>query len=326
MIEVTVDRDGREFVRQRSKSLYVARRRLLKAAALGGAALALGGLVGPMPLTSNVEACGGAGRTESLGFGTGTGTTVTASSTAGTKGSAATIGTATFDYDYIVLQQVAGSTGQRGRLDILATPPGGSAQVIVPDLVIDHQEESSYDGPAQLMAKVPRGSVLSAKYASSTGSDTVVIGINGCQGAPGQWCESGYSRMVSCTDFSASSPYVDPVALITTIPDTSNAPSTPISINPSGYVGMPRLAGIAVMMTSAGNAQTPHGGNVLIGYGTSSSNVVNFLRYANNQVPGNWYMGPYFFDIPAGTQLWVSAWCDATGTGNWGFGIEGVAA
>jgi hypothetical protein len=323
--------DGK--LKQKSGLLVPSRRRLLMGAAMLACAPALGGLVAPMPLTSNVPATFETGRGEDIGFGTGAGTTVTASATVGTKGSATTLGTSSFAYDYFQLWTTKGTALVRGILDILATPPGGSAQLVAANIVIDHDVTVGPGGGAaadccEIWAKIPAGSKISAQWASNTANATVAVAINGWQGGAGQYkLPANYSRMVSVGDFITSTPYVDPVCYLPSRAPSSGTMSTPVSLNPTGYVNCPRLSGVAVMGTGAGVAWTSTGQSIFLGYGPNSGAVTNFIRfYCNNPITGK-YLGPVAFDLPEGLQYWLSMGGEygAAATG-WTFGLEGVAA
>lgn len=119
-------------------------------------------------------------RTETLGAVTASsiGTTVTASASANTKGSYASIGTAGFTYEYLIITLAAALTSDY-TLD-LQVYDGANGWIVAEDLRLcclraDYEMSATYALPLH----IPSGAQLRARVQASTGSTTVRVNIIG---------------------------------------------------------------------------------------------------------------------------------------------------
>ncbi len=259
---------------------------------------------------------GASARYQMLGRSGGGGTQITANATANTKGSYATLGTASFDYDgfWVAITSVVSGTIYRQRVDI-AVNTGSSDQVIAEDVYYDGSVSGAwYDNSARsffVPVKIPRGAVVKARCQSSTGSGTLLAAVNGMQGDARMI--SGFRALKSATDWSGTDP-TNSLALsgATLSGWTQVTASTPA-----------RFAGLYLGLDSLGTAPGFAACIFDIGWGTAGSERVltsiGTASYGSSGVSPLFYApaGPFPCDLPAGTRLAVrgqSAYSSAAGT------------
>src|SRR4051812_13829030 len=114
-------------------------------------------------------------RHEALGLGaSSTGVTVTAAGSSNTKGSAASVGTAGFDYRSLTVCIHAGSTTATYVVDILV-----DGTVLIPDLAYLSQRTSDGGMAVTVPVYVRSGGVVTAKVACSNPGGTVAVSVIG---------------------------------------------------------------------------------------------------------------------------------------------------
>lgn len=243
-------------------------------------------------------------RYEALGFGTGVGTTITAGASANTKGSYATLGTTSFDYDGLFLNVsiISGTGANRFRLDVAANN-GGSDQIIIADHFVENN--GIVVGPCVFYpVAVPKGASLKVRSQATTGSRQLYAAISGFQ------CDEnmrrGFRGVASATDWTNT----DPTNSITLNGTTMTGWTQVMASTPD------RFAGLYFMLDAKGVAIT--GGNFIfsIGWG-SAGNELELTRVlvSNGSTDVNWpFIGPIPCDLPAGTRLAVRAQAAAANT------------
>lgn len=139
-------------------------------------------------------------RSETLGATTAssTGTTITAAGSANTKGSWTTIGTSTFDYEYVIVC-VGHAGGAVNYVVDIGIQSNSGDRVLIQDLRLDATRvAASRSNQYGIPVHFPSGSVIRARSASSTLSSVcrvIVIGFS--RGFSGG---AGYSRCIAlCT-------------------------------------------------------------------------------------------------------------------------------
>lgn len=228
---------------------------------------------------------------DGLGAGTGTGTTVAAAN-ANAKNTYVTIGTSTFSYDGFYAFLCGGATAGRKRWDIAANL-GGSDQIIAADLFSDQAANS--DGTSILWApvRVPSGAILKARIQPHTANAGGIITLAGYRGDAKR--ARGFSRIISCTDWTNS----DPTNSVTLNGTTQTGWTQICASTPN------RLAGLYATFTNLGNAVTGVRILVDIGFGGAGSEKVLLTFLRHNVLANGPIYGPFPCDIPAGTRLSV---------------------
>lgn len=251
-------------------------------------------------------------RYETLGAGTGTGTVVTAGTN--TKGTTVSIGTTAFQYDGFFLLLGGLSGAGRYRFDVIINT-GGSDTVLVADYFFDALATYPNSSPI-LPISVPTGATLKVASQCSTGTPTVAVTILGLQG--NERMARGFSRAVSCTDWTNT----DPTNSVTLNGTTQTAWAAIGASTPA------RVAGLYLALDGRGGATTTTNLLIDIGIGGAGSEIVlipSILMRRASAIP-NFSDGPFPCDIPAGTRLSFRATASAASTNVISMAALGLAA
>lgn len=245
-------------------------------------------------------------RYETLGIGTGIGTNVTAG-TLHTKGSYATIGTSSFDYDGIILcVQPSTATSQNWRIDI-AINTGGSDQIIVEDWFAPIDATVGKGHNVYIPVFVPKGAVVKARAQTAHTTNVVNVAVVGFQGDENSM--RGFRALRSLTDWGAS----------------SESPSNSVAMSGTTLTGWVQIAASSACRVSAIYASVDTlsavggaTGSFEVGWGAAASEKALFRiswAYATSvtripSVP----QGPFPCDFPAGTRFAVRGQASASDT------------
>jgi hypothetical protein len=233
------------------------------------------------------------------------GTVIESGTTTGVLGSKVTLGTSSFAYTSITFSVIdVGSF--RGLVNLYATPPGGTAQIIVSQ----YPEAGSLEpgGPnREFPIRVAKGSILSAAWAanSSGSAEAESVILTGCNRLP---AETSYSGVELATAIGASS--IDCATTIQVSTTTFTSWMQLIAATAHQYVGLYPL------FTTGGNTAGVNGQIYQLGYGASGSQVaipgtkMLFLETAQFRT------APFYSaNIPAGSALWMRGQSASAGTG-----------
>lgn len=250
-------------------------------------------------------------RYEALGTGTGIGTTVSANASANTKGSYATLGTASFAYDgffLFLLGPASGSNVAQNLVDI-AVNNGGSDQVVVENFYSGAPTSSSVAqsaGGTFIPVRIPSGAIVKARSQATTGSVNLSVHIVGFQGAAG--LSKGFRKLACLADLTNSN-----VSNTLTLSGTSLTGYTQIAASTSIAA-----AGLILALDERSTSSMSTTAHSLwdVAMGGAGSEVVVlpkigiYLNSASRFLP----IGPFPVDIPAGKRLAVRAQTDVADT------------
>lgn len=224
--------------------------------------------------------------------------------TANTKGSWVAIGTTTFDYNMLTVHM--GRSGAAGDyvIDIGVDDGAGNTFVLVPDLymsVLTTVERYV----ARLPLYVPKGAALKARVACSLASaNTVGVYVTG--GSAGWHGAPGFGKCFALyTPTSSSGPVVDAGATAVTKGAWTVLTSSSAA----------RACAVLVAVGGATLTSTTTSPSFLfdVGIGATGSQYVWIsdqpIRSTTTHLTQPRIHGPFFGDIPSGTQLQVRASC-----------------
>jgi hypothetical protein len=254
-------------------------------------------------------------RCETLGVSSGEGTSVTSGS--GTKGSWATVGTAGFDYNGIVIQ-IAGGTNatDRFRFDVAINP--GANKIIVPDLYFELSSgvQAIIDVPLAIAVKA--GATIEVRAQAASGSRALNVAVTGYAG--GFPLDPGHSCAVSCTDFTGT----DPTNTIT-LAGTSPTAWAEICASIPGDI-----SALYMSLTDVGGSVSARAHvliDIAIGASGSERTILSpFFQYGASSLNGLQPFGPMPLHLPQGTRLAARATANGSPANPLAVSFMGLAA
>lgn len=250
---------------------------------------------------------------QTIGLGTGTGTTVT-SGGANTKGSYATIGTATIQANQMLVSFTTQGTSRQYRVDI-AVNTGSADDIKVADWFVD---SSSANVPywVTIPVAIPSGAVVKMRCQSNAATQTIsaqiVLVSQGWQGNPGA------RAVISATDWTNTLPTNS-----VTQTGTTYTAWTTVAASLSA-----RISYLWVVISDAADgARTASDMNVDIGIGSSPSAAM-FSFASGQSATKNLGLGPIGIpvDIASGTALKFRVQCSAGAADAISMSCMGLAA
>lgn len=232
---------------------------------------------------------------------------ITPVSGSGAYGALATLGTASFDYDMVLLELLNNGQNTRSRIS-LTVNNSGADEPLISDLFWDTTTSASplamYSTGIVCPVTVARGSIIKAQTWANSGTNNVNIALTGFQGDARM--VKGGRAIVSATDFSG----IDPTNSITLSGTTTTGWVVVQAASPVRYSALygcfdGRGSTITVAYTRFDLGFGPPGGPY---------QAIGSFRHVNQNYVSPTIKGPFPCDIPAGSNIVVRGTADRADT------------
>lgn len=244
------------------------------------------------------------------------GTTVTASATANTKGSWASLGTPSFQYEAFDFQVAQTAAGNK-LVDIGINDGAGNWHVIVSDLAFPGLKNADELCNYRLPVRLKSGKQVGVRCAASTGSQVLNVALTGY--SRGDNGGNGYSRMIRLdTPASSRGIQVDPGATANTKGAWTQLVASTAQHYDALYVVVGQNGDVARTATATALAD--------IGLGAAASERVVipniFMRWTSTQDGPILMLGPAPIQVPAGVRLAARGACSDVVAGDRTFDVS----